>query len=129
MKGFFRKVKRSFRYGEKGFTLIELLIVVAILGVLAAIAVPQMTAFLGRGETEARNTELRMVQAAMTAIMVDGGTTTVTAVTTATNDLSGLPNWTGEVEGTDTDFDDLLITTDTAYSYTWIADGTVTQAP
>ena len=59
--------------GEKGFTLIELLIVVAILGVLAAVVIPNVGRFIGRGETEAAETELSNIQSAVEAMMVDNG--------------------------------------------------------
>lgn len=57
--------------GEKGFTLIELLVVVAILGLLAAIVIPNVGRFIGRGETEAAETEFTNVQSAVIAMMVD----------------------------------------------------------
>ena len=65
--------------GEKGFTLIELLIVVAILGVLAAVIIPNVGRFLGRGEEEARRTEFHNVSSAVIAMMTD-------------NDISEIPN-------------------------------------
>ena len=57
--------------GEKGFTLIELLIVVAILGVLAAVVIPNVGRFIGRGEEEAKETEFATIQASVHAMMVD----------------------------------------------------------
>jgi len=63
--------------GEKGFTLIELLIVVAILGVLAAVVIPNVGRFIGRGEDEAADTELTNVQSAVVAMMVDNGLSTL----------------------------------------------------
>jgi len=79
--------------GEKGFTLIELLIVVAILGVLAAVVIPNVGRFIGRGEEEAAETELANIQSAVVSMMVDNGIDLLpNPVTTATGNMSDFPS-------------------------------------
>ena len=86
MRRFFKK----FRKLEKGFTLVELLIVVAILGVLSAVVLPNVIGLADEGQVEASKAELVTVQTAMDTMMAKTHITTVT-VTGATGNMSSFP--------------------------------------
>lgn len=56
---------------RKGFTLIELLIVVAIIGILAAIAIPQFSAYRAKAYNSSSNSDLKNIKTGMEAYMAD----------------------------------------------------------
>jgi prepilin-type N-terminal cleavage/methylation domain-containing protein len=62
---------KKFRKSEKGFTLIELLIVVAIIGILAAIAIPQFSAYRQKAYNSAAQSDLKNLKTGFEAYMAD----------------------------------------------------------
>ncbi len=69
----------------------------AILGVLAAVVIPNVGRFLGRGEDEARRTEFHNVSSTVIAMMTDNGITSIPnpldyASDVADNDMAAFPD-------------------------------------
>jgi len=65
---------------QKGFTLVELLIVIAILGIIAAVVVPNIGKFTEKGYVEAANAELDAVKTACMGYYLDNDTCPAIAV-------------------------------------------------
>jgi general secretion pathway protein G len=59
--------------GSEGFTLVELLVVLAIIGLIAAIATPQVMRYLGAAKIDTTKAQIRNVQSALELYYIDNG--------------------------------------------------------
>jgi type II secretory pathway pseudopilin PulG len=108
---------------------IEVVVVVAILGILSAIAIPNVGKLIGKGKNESCESELHNIQTAVTAMLTESATGTLQPVG-PTADMS-------QVQTSDTPplvLTDYLVCLDEALvksgcTYIFTANGTVTQIP
>ena len=66
-------MKRNAQFGDDGFTLLELLVVLAILGLLAAIVAPRVISYLGSSRSKTASIQVKNIAASLELYRLDAG--------------------------------------------------------
>ncbi len=68
-----KKMSLKTRYNESGFTLMEMLVVLVLIGLIAMVAIPQITRMLGSAQSKATNIQLETLTTALRFYQLDIG--------------------------------------------------------
>jgi general secretion pathway protein G len=68
-----RNVRADFKADDAGFTLLELLVVIAVLGLLAALVGPQVVRYLGSSRSQTAAVQIRNIASALELYRLDNG--------------------------------------------------------
>ena len=97
MKRMSGKTATDDRRKEGGFTLLELLVVLAILGLLAALVAPQVLKYLGRAKSDSAQIQIQNIAGTLDLFRLDVGRypTNAEGLAALVQRPSGLESWNG----------------------------------